>query len=317
MNFVKYEAEMGNAAGAVLSPSGSFDVNEGTAAKKKLKRWQKAVLIFFSFIITLWIGLQLWMSTAEWNIRWSAGYAKLNITEIIEKPVLSEEDYHTLLMQTGLGKPSVDYLLEHGDKSDFLQLQKNFFSEPTVFCDKNTPVSAEEMVTDGRGNKIPGTKIIGLEDGDILITSCCHTFGWRNGHAALVVDAENHTALESVVMGTDSCLQDTSKWESFPAFMVFRLKGVSPEEREEIVENAVEKLNGIPYGLTVGLFSDKFSQEEVTATHCAHLVWQAYRMFGFDLDSNGGPIVTPQDLSKSPLLELKQVYGMDPEVLWQ
>lgn len=158
MNFVKYEAEMGNAAGAVLSPSGSFDVNEGTAAKKKLKRWQKAVLIFFSFIITLWIGLQLWMSTAEWNIRWSAGYAKLNITEIIEKPVLSEEDYHTLLMQTGLGKPSVDYLLEHGDKSDFLQLQKTFFQSPLFSATKTPRFPLRKWLRTEGATKFPAQK---------------------------------------------------------------------------------------------------------------------------------------------------------------
>ena len=45
-------------------------------------------------------------------------------------------------------------------------------------------------------------------------------------------------------------------------------------------------------------------------------MWQAYFNFGYDLDSNGGAIVVPKDIATSPLLEVVQVYGFDPDRLW-
>ena len=52
------------------------------------------------------------------------------------------------------------------------------------------------------------------------------------------------------------------------------------------------------------------------ATHCSHLVWQAYKHFGYDIDSDGGPLVTCNDIARSDLLEVVQVYGFDPDALW-
>ena len=42
------------------------------------------------------------------------------------------------------------------------------------------------------------------------------------------------------------------------------------------------------------------------------LPWYAWARQGFDLDSDGGRLVTVADLAASPLLELVQVRGMDP-----
>ena len=39
-----------------------------------------------------------------------------------------------------------------------------------------------------------------LQDGDILITDCAHTFGWRHGHGALVVNgAKNPEEADDIV----------------------------------------------------------------------------------------------------------------------
>ena len=157
----------------------------------------------------------------------------------------------------------------------------------------------------------------GLEDGDILITPCSHSFGWRNGHAAIVVDAENGETLESVVLGTKSSLQSLEKWELYPCVMVFRLKGVSEEIRCEIAQNAKENLCNIDYGLEMGFLFPAYGAEMTEKTHCAHLVWYAYRSYGYDLDADGGRIVTPKDLSESPLLEPVQVVGANPMELWE
>ena len=55
----------------------------------------------------------------------------------------------------------------------------------------------------------------------------------------------------------------------------------------------------------------KSSENPLQGTHCAHLVWYAYKQFGYDLDSDGGRIVTPRDLYESPMLEIVQIYGME------
>ena len=39
-----------------------------------------------------------------------------------------------------------------------------------------------------------------LQDGDILLTDCAHTFGWRHGHGALVVNgAKNPEEADDIV----------------------------------------------------------------------------------------------------------------------
>lgn len=267
-------------------------------------------------LVLLWCGLQIWMATAEEAVRSTPDYEKTELQNILEKETLSDGDYRTLFCQTGLGAPAVDKLRKTGTAADFMFLQKRFFEAPAYICDKNTPVSAEERLVDDTGKRMEGTRLVGLETGDILITPSCHTFGWRNGHAALVVDAEKGITLESVVLGRDSCLQRIDKWTCYPSLLVLRLKDTPPETRAAIAAAAKESLCDVPYGLTVGLFSEKYAEKAVS-THCAHLVWAAFQRFGYDLDSTGGRMVTPRDLANSPLLEVCQFYGLDPDRLWR
>lgn len=273
--------------------------------RKGRKKWGTAALA----AAAVFCALQLWAAACEPGAHWSPDYARLDLSALLARERLTPEDYRTLLLQTGLGPFSVDTLRAAGKPELILQAQTDFFAAPAIICTPNTPISAEEHTPHG-------TRLASLEDGDILITPCSHTYGWRNGHAALVVDAAQGLTLESVVLGADSCVQSVGKWETYPAVLVFRLRGAAPELRAEIASTACARLCGVPYGLTVGLLSGKHCEGIPASTHCAHLVWEAYRAFGFDLDSTGGPVVTPHDLADSPLLELKQVYGLDPRTLW-
>lgn len=258
---------------------------------------------------TLVLCLFLWKESAEPAARWTPDYPKADLSAVLEKEELTSGDYALLFAQTGLSEVAVDALRETGGTEKILRIQDAFFSEPEFSCAPNSPISWEERTGSAPDILAP------LEEGDILITLCSHTYGWRNGHAAIVVDAENGRTLEAVVLGQDSSIQTVEKWEGYPSFLVFRLGDVPAETRAAAADYAREHLNGIPYSLTVGILSPKHPQTE--RTHCSHLVWEAYRQFGFDLDSDGGLIVTPKDLANSPLLELKQVYGMDPQVLWK
>lgn len=267
-------------------------------------------------LLVLILGLGIWTESAESSARWTPDYPQVDLMPILTKQERDEHDYTILLQQTGMDRHAVEGLIADEQLETIIRIQQQFFASPTVHCKHNSPISKEEFVVDDQGNPVYGAELVPLEAGDILLTVCSHTFGWRNGHAAIVVDGEEGITLESVVLGQDSCMQTVRKWQKYPSFMVFRLKDATKEERAAIAEAALKNLNGIPYGFSMGIWTPKHPEDGLVSTHCAHLVWEAYRQFGYDLDSDGGMIVTPKDLANSPLIELKQVYGMNPFQLW-
>lgn len=264
-------------------------------------------------------GLVISDTITEPDAHFVLDYPKTNIEEILSKNQLTEEDYKTLFFQTGLGKPSIDELrMETPDSTNaILDFQDNFFKEIDYVCVKNSPISKEESVIDENGSFINGTEIAPLHNGYIMITKSSHVFGWRNGHAAIIVNAAQGETLESVVLGTNSLVQQIDKWKNYPDFMIFRIKGSSEELMNEISQSALINLNDIPYDFTVGILNPKYEKAgEISGTQCSHLVWEAFKLFGYDLDSDSGMIVTPKDIANSPLLEVVQVYGVNPEEIW-
>ncbi len=228
---------------------------------------------------------------------------RTDISHLTEKAVsdYTAEDYELIFQQTGLGKAAVE-----GLASPLLltAYQESYFAEIEYNCTMNSPVSFEERIEDSPVMLAP------LEDGDVLITNSSHVFSWRNGHAAIVVDAENGITLEAVVIGKNSKLQDTDKWRHYPNFVVLRLKDAEKEERAAIARSAYNYLTDIPYVATIGIIPAKYSEPEIASgTQCAHLVWLAYAAHGYDIDSDRGLIVTPNDILESDLFEVVQVYG--------
>lgn len=279
----------------------------------------RAITIIAAVLFIAAAGLVISGIMTEPAAHISPDYQKMNIEPILTKSQLTDEDYKTLLYQTGLGKPSIDELRSESADSIpvILDFQQKFFKEIDYVCESNSPISKEESVVDENGNLIDGTQLAPLHNGYIMITKSSHVFGWRNGHAAIIVDAAQGETLESVVLGTNSLIQQTDKWTNYPNFMIFRIKGTSEELLNEISQSALKNLNNIPYDFTVGILSSKFEKPgEISGTQCSHLVWEAFKLYGFDLDSDSGMIVTPKDIANSPLLEVVQVYGVDPEDIW-
>ncbi|MBQ8781138.1 MAG: hypothetical protein IJZ72_05645 [Oscillospiraceae bacterium] len=212
----------------------------------------------------------------------------------------SEEDYILIESQTGLGRAAADKIRPW----ELLKYQEIFFKDIEIKCVSTTAVSFEEYVPE------PCAEIVTVEDGDILYTSAAHILSWRNGHAAIVTDAAKGRTLEAVVIGRNTAYSTISKWEGYPNFKVLRLKGASAEERRAIAKTAEKYLFDKPYDLLAGIYPAKnTSAEDISGTQCAHLVWQAYAAHGYDLDSDGGFIVTPADIAQSDLLETVQKYG--------
>jgi len=160
----------------------------------------------------------------------------------------------------------------------------------------------EEYFADASGMQLYPTNFTDIEDGDILVTDSTFCLCYRHGHAALVIDAEKGILLEAYGIGTRSEFAPLHEWRRYPHVMVLRLK--APEEvRRMAAEYAKTALFGIPYRISCGMVDDKDMGGEYWGTQCAHLVWAAFRQVGFDIDGDGGWLVTPADFTKSELLE--------------
>lgn len=277
--------------------------------KTEKKRGKRALIILLS--ILLFVGavlgfLQIGCVYADksWT-HFYPDYEMMDLEPILNKPNLSNEDYETLYRQTGLTKLGIDGLRSSPDR--ILSIQKYFFKKQTIYVDHFNPFTYAEEIHD----IIPMAK---LEDGDILVTSTTRVSWLRYGHAALVVDGKNSLVVESISPGATSTFNSASDFSRLANFMVLRPK-VDVETKAKIVEYAQTELIDIPYRFTVGIFYKKFP-EDIKVSQCAHLVWYAYKKFGYDLDSTGGGIVKPQDMALSEHVDVVQAYGFNLDTLW-
>ena len=216
-------------------------------------------------------------------------------------------DYETIFMQTGLGRPAAELLITSGNFAAVQAAQEAFFHPPAAAC---LPLLGWFTREDRfLRNQSP---LVDLQPGDILVTLSTHTAGWRHGHAALVIDSE--TTLESIVLGTRSALVSSNHWTSYSNCAVLRIKNVTPELQRQIVEFSLEHLLNVPYHMTAGWIGPKAPSPDniLFGLHCSYLVWYAWNHLGYDLDSDGGRLVTAHDLLHSDLLEVVQLYGIDP-----
>lgn len=239
----------------------------------------------------------------------------IDLGPILSKEALTQEDYRTLFLQTGLSQPAVDELLSSGPQSasQILSFQRSFFSRPLIECEPIFgPLVKEDRLLPIEGGEKP--QFIDLHLGDILLTYSTHTLGWRHGHAGLVVDpSAGGKTLEAVLIGTDSSVVNAQHWLEYSNFMVLRLRDMTPELADTLVSYALNHLNGVPYRLSAGLGRRLTPLDPGFGVQCAYLVWYAFEQFGYDLDSDGGKLVTVDDIARSPLLEVVQIYGLDPE----
>ncbi len=288
--------------------------------KKKTIINLRILLIILCILLTIFLFVEIRTKLTEPLAHIKPSYDKISIVEILNKKILSEDDYKTLFYQTGLGKDAIDKLLidKVNGKKKILNFQENFFKDISVFYEKITPITYQESIINDKGQLIFGTDLAPYDNGYILLTRATHSFGWRHGHAAIITDAVNGNTLEAAVLGQDSQIMNINKWKYYPNFMILKLKDVPQEKLDEIADYAVKTLHKVPYRLTSGIFSDKYKDGiDPIGTQCSHLVWYPFKKFGYDLDSDGGKIVTPMDIANSPYLEIVQIYGFDPKELWK
>lgn len=255
----------------------------------------------------------LWLTVNESRAYTPPTEGREDIRSLVMQETFAKEDYETFLRQTGLGKAAVDDLKAGSENfaADMLGFQEQYFAPALYECEFVFPTTKEErLVRDDGKNRL--LTLAPVQNGDVIITRGTHTLGWRHGHAAIVTDAENGETLESVLLGQKSSFQELDKWRKYPSVLLLRPK--QQEAGEKAAAFAKERLAGVDYSPFVGVKKkDKQKMAQIDSTQCAHLVWQAYRAAGIDLDSNGGWLVTPKDIAYSEELELVQAYGFDPE----
>ena len=222
---------------------------------------------------------------------------------------LTDEDYQLIFSQTGLGKAAVEYLVENDNVQAIEEYRQYYLQDKNYSCVREGVFACHEFITSEDGEKIENPGLANIENGDIIVTLSIHSLGWRHGHAAIVTDAEKGITAQAVMIGEKSDFGTIEEWDEFPLIAVLRLKDVKENTQNEIAQFASEKLIGINYALSAGIIGGGDFEDAPFTTHCAHFVWYAYKHMGFDIDSNGGAVVTPKEILQSDKLEVVQVYG--------
>ena len=276
--------------------------------KSRKKRWGPiclAILLFAGAVLGF-LQLGSFYTEKTWS-QFCPTYEKQELMPILSKGSFTDEDYEILYRQTGLTKLGIDGFMQENRPDKIIQIQTYFFKKQTVHVNHFNPFTYTEQIHD----VIPFAK---LEEGDILVTSTTRVSWLRYGHSALVVDGKEMIVAESISPGASSTFNSAVDFARLANFMVLRPK-VDRETKTQIVEYAKTELIGLPYRFTLGIFYKKFP-DTLRVSQCAHLVWYAYKKFGYDLDSTGGGVVKPQDMLLSEHVEVVQAYGFDLDDLW-
>lgn len=274
-----------------------------------------SILLFIFLFLFLLPGLYGAGLAFENQAHYTPEYKKISLRPLLKKEQLTKDDYLLLFYQTGLAPCAVDEIRRAADSplaaaDRITRIQERFFATVETACGFNTPITMEEYIP---SPEVPEAAFAPCHDGDILITFASHTIFWRNGHAALITDAAGGQTLEAVVLGSNSTYQKVTKWSRYPSFLLLRLKGITPDLAASVTATAKNRLYDIPYRLTAGLLgAPRAGEKPLSGTQCSHLVYSAFYLNGYDLDSDGGFIVTPKDLTESPYLEIVQIYGVSP-----
>lgn len=281
---------------------------------KKLTKRIIALIVFGAFIVFLALvafGLQIAFWASDASIRCiQPDYPMLDLDGYLDGE-LTDDDYEVLYRQTGLTKIGIDRALERGEmgKRRIKQIQADLFEPHEVKNDHVAPYACTDYIEKHIEN-------IFLEDGDIVVTSATHISFVRIGHAALVTNGTFEQVMQANAYGTYSKLDDVNGFTNRVNFIILRPNPelISPTVVEKVVEYAKTSLLGIPYEGLTGVVTNK---NNIKKTQCAHIVWYAFKQFGIDLDSNGGAMVLPYDLSHSAYLQPVQVFGFDLDELWK
>lgn len=268
--------------------------------KNKKSKAVKIIAIVLAFALCTTAVFAYGVDYKHRTALWQPHYKMEDISDVLKKDALSDDDYRLIFKQTGLTKEGV----EASTVEEILSIQKSFHQKRELVADEFAPFTCCDR-TDMFAETVK------LQDGDIIVTSATHLSFFELGHAAIVVDAENREILNAIGYDHKSCIEPIEEMTCRPNFVVLR-PNLSKEQRKAAAEYAKKELVDLQYSVSVGFFGNKFS-EIPSLTNCGHIIWYAYKKQGIDIDSDGGPLVMPSDILASKELTVLQVFGTDPD----
>lgn len=270
---------------------------------KFIKKRITKLFILFTIIIIAYITWHFYNSTLSFYV---PEYKKTDISTILDNDIITEQDYMLIYKNTGVSPAAAKEIINNGQSNVLINLNNLYFVKPKIY--KNYiayPVTLEER------NKSQCTPLVPLKKGDILITFNTQTLDWRHGHCGLVLDDDGEILLEHAAIGHTSGLRRSKHWGRYPGFIVLRHSDESTAVAA--ADYAIDNLIDIKYRITAGIIDKDKTGEENPASHCSHIVWQAYKSVGVDIDADRSFIVSPKDIAMSDKLKVVQIFGIDPK----
>lgn len=248
----------------------------------------------------------------EQNSATEPSLEKIDLSAIIQKDTLTEQDYAILWEQTGLGKTILQSLWQEPNRKEILLAeQERFFHAPDHSCLSLALFSRSEVITD-REEYYP---LYDLQPGDVLLTKSTHTLCYRHGHSALYIGGGE--LLEAAAIGLPTDTAKAELWGQYPSGIHLRLKESVAKEQgadsktlgAQAADYAKTELADDNYHLLAGAFH---IGTETDHTQCAHLIYAAYQSCGVEVSSRNFP-VTPHSLLESGRFEILRYWGFDPK----
>ena len=305
-------------------------------SKKRISKRILALIVAGGFIAALLITLlgffiAFWMCDANAQV-WTPSYEKMSDADLkaLYESAETDEEFQILFEQTGLTKIGIERARAMTSGwTRIKQIHDSYFAPREVKNGYFCPLICTDYIEDY------STEIY-LEKGDILITSSTHFAGFRIGHSGIVAAPESLKLpiWQSSQIGAQNGYSSVK--ESFTSrinFMVVRIKPQAfgadhvtdktyIEAIDDVVEYITTDLKDAKYSPFTGVFTKK---NACNYTSCSHLLWYGFLHFddknggerNIDLDPNGGLLVVPKDISRSPYVELVQTFGFDPEKMYE
>ncbi len=267
----------------------------------KILRNSKKKIIIFAIVLIIVSHIVSCSMGDYYAPKWD----KQDILSVLSKENKTEKDYEFLFEQTGLGKSAVNDILKEEGKEALLEFSEQYFEEAEY---EREMIFFPVVMTEQKGIL---TKIAPLKRGDVLVSLSTYTMGFRHGHAGLVLDGDTGTILEHFVVGKASKKASIYNFGYYPTFAVLRHK--DKDVAKMAADYAEKNLIGVDYNPLAGIIKkDKSDENPISSSQCSHLVWQAYKAIGADIDGNGGILVLPGDFLKCKDFEIVQIYGIKP-----
>lgn len=262
-----------------------------------------------TFILaTILLVLMILITNPRQNIKVEK-YVDLDdyIVRLIVGDDLTDLEYQTIAKQTGLSKSSVLTLKQKHKLYMLSDYQRDYLYNRNYKRHYYAFLTCEELLNDVH---LP---FVDLRTGDILITSSSITSFFRHGHAGIVIDGSTGETVEAYSPLEKSCISTVDTWLSYNTIMLLRVK----EGYEEIAKTAAEYARNNLVNVRYSLFSStKDSVTNVKRTHCAQLVYLAYKYAGIQIDQNKNSVVTAKEISQSEYFEIIEVKGFDLKKGW-